>query len=69
MALQGTPRHVSAIPDSAVVRSARAIVTDPKVGYASAEIRMTAWAILKSARGQTINQTRLNGMPIEGLRP
>ena len=69
MAHHDTLRHVFAIPDSAAVRSARAIVTDPKVGYASAEIRLTAWAILKSARGQTINQIRLNGMPIEGLRP
>lgn len=50
------------------MRRATAILTDPKIGYASREIRLAAWAILKTGRGQTVNQTRLNAMPCQGIR-
>lgn len=42
-----------------VILSARAIVVQPDIGHPPS-LRRWAWAVLKSARGQTISQSGLN---------
>lgn len=42
-----------------VIDNARAIVAGPDIGHPQS-LRRWAWAVLKSARGQTISQSGLN---------
>lgn len=46
-------------PTPQMVRDARAAVLDP---LSTTQLRTTAWAVLKSHRGQNINQTRIRMM-------
>ena len=46
-------------PTPQMIRDARAIVLDPT---STASLRTASWAVLKSARGQNINQTRIRQM-------
>ena len=46
-------------PTPQMIRDARAVVLDPT---STASLRTGAWAVLKSARGQNINQSRIRRM-------
>ncbi|SHF66911.1 hypothetical protein SAMN05444339_11011 [Loktanella atrilutea] len=48
-------------PTPQMVRDARAVVLDPN---SRPHTRTHAWAVLKSARGQQINQSRINQMQV-----
>ncbi|MBU2358718.1 MAG: hypothetical protein KKB02_07300 [Alphaproteobacteria bacterium] len=49
------------LPTPQMIRDARAIVLDPTSRPHS---RTHAWAVLKSVRGQHINQSRINQMQV-----
>lgn len=51
-------------PTPQMVRDARAIALDPT---SSPSLRASSWAVLKTARGQNVNQTRIRQMQQSAL--
>lgn len=50
---------VHAFPSAMTEASARAVLANPHVRQTQ-QLRRIAWAVLKTARGQTVRQTTLN---------
>lgn len=53
----------NANPQTALIRQSIKTVTDPNLFGKSRSVRILAWAVLKSARGQTVCQRRLQDNP------
>ena len=51
-------------PTPQMIRDARMVVLNP---HSSATLRANAWAVLKTARGQNVNQTRIRQMQQSAL--
>lgn len=52
----------SPVPNDSSAAQARGVLTDPDICASNHALRVTAWLVLKSQRGQTVRQIKLQDL-------